>query len=153
MIRNTFILLTVMIIVVSCTLESKFSLPKSERIDKELLGIWYPENDLESRDWIKIEVLDSFTYKLTLIDDQGICYSVSFGDYKIMNVTDEANEKPNSFYGYVLSKNQLKIMEVNKKLVDGDFNSQKELIDFFKTNINHPEFFVNPEIFKRKKRE
>ncbi|RED45679.1 hypothetical protein [Seonamhaeicola aphaedonensis] len=150
--KHIFILLTA-IILISCALESEFSLPKGERIDTELLGLWYPENHQESRDWIKIEAFDEFTYKFTLNDDEGTCYSFSLGNFKIMNVVDTTNEKPNSFYGYVLSENQLKVMEVNEKLVDEDFNSQKELIEFFKTNVDRPEFFVYPEIFKRKKEE
>lgn len=149
--RIGLVLLAVVFITVSCALESKFSLPKNEKVDSKLLGTWYPENENDSEDWIKIEALDDFTYKVTLNDDILTAYTTTINGYRIVNVVNDKNENPNMFYGFTVNKKELQFMEVSDKLTQGDFNSQKELIDFFTYNIENANFFVNPEKYQRKK--
>ena len=146
-----YALFIIVFMIDSCALESKFSLPKNEKVDSKLLGTWHSENDIDSLDWIKIEALDGFTYKLTLNDDNLTAFTTTFSKYRIVNVVDESNVKPNMFYGFIVKKDELQFMEVTDKLTQGDFNSQKELIHFFKNNIENPKFFVNPEKYQRMK--
>jgi hypothetical protein len=144
-------LLAALLVVVSCTLESKFSLPKTETIDAKLLGNWHLKSDNDSEDLILIEAYDEITYKITLNNDILLAYSATFKGHRIMNIIDESNEKLNIFYGFILKKDKLRIMEVSDQINQEDFNSQKELVDFFEKNVSHPDFFVNPDVMKRKK--
>jgi hypothetical protein len=137
-------------LVVSCALESVFSLPKNETIDQDLLGTWYSVTDESSGDWIGIEKFDDKTYKLVLDKDVTIMFSATIKEHKIMNIVDHTNSQPNMFYGYVLDGDKLTIMEVTDQMNEDDFASQQELINFMETNIDKPDFFINPEVLMRK---
>lgn len=149
--KKVLLVICMLVLVISCALESVFSLPKEENIDKNLLGTWYSETDEKSDDWLMLEAFDEKTYKLTLEDDVTICFAATIKGYKIMNVVDHTSSKPNMFYGFVVENDKLKIMEVSDKLNSDDFRSQKELIEFFEANIERPDFFVNPDTMIRKK--
>jgi len=150
--KSTYILLILGCLLLGCALESKFALPKSETIDPALLGGWVFISEDGSEEHILIETLDDMTYRITFDNDVLLAHTVTIKGHHVMNLFDKENEdKPNVFYGFILKKNKLQIMEVTDKLTEGDFNSQKELIEFFETNIDRPDFFVNPDILKRKK--
>ena len=149
--RIRYAVLALVFITVSCALESKFSLPKNETIDSNLLGTWYSKNDQNSEDWVRIDALDEFTYKLTFNDDSLTAFTTTINGHRIVNIVDNRNDTPNAFYGFSVKKNVLEILEVDENLVEEDFKSQKELIEFFNKNVDRPDFFVNPEQYKRKK--
>lgn len=149
--KKLLIALSLLTLVVSCALESVFSLPKEEEIDNELLGTWYSTTEDNSDDWFKIEAFDKKTYKLVLDEDITIMFAATIKGHKIMNVVDHTSDKPNMFYSYVLEGDKLTIMEVTDQMNDDDFTSQQELIEFMETNIDKPDFFINPDVLVRKK--
>lgn len=58
--------LLILFLVISCTLESKFSLPNDEKINPELIGEWY--NGKGNEDKLTIKKHGEKTYKLLLWD-------------------------------------------------------------------------------------
>lgn len=148
--RIVFILLTLLVFG-GCALESSFSFPKKETLDTNLFGTWVSVKGGDSDNWVTIEPLDEFSYKFTYSDGTATGHTGNFAWHKIMNVIDTRNEKPNSFYGYILKKNKLEVYEVNEALVEKDFNSQEELIAFFEEYAYEANFLVNKEVYKRKK--
>jgi hypothetical protein len=151
--RSGWMVLVLLVLVMGCALESKYALPKSETIDPELLGTWAFTSDDGTEELLHVEALDAMTYKITLEDEVITAHSATINGHRIMNLVsaDEGYETPNMFYGFVLKKNKLKIMEVTDQWNDDDFGSQAELIRFFEDHIDRPEFFINPDELKRQK--
>ena len=148
--KNKIYSLLILFLIVSCALESKFGLPNDEKINTELIGEWYDgENPNE---YIIIQKNGEKRYKLILSDStESILYSKKIKGFNILNViTDYKGTKSNTFYGFELKTDTLKIFEVNDKMREVDFNSQSELIDFFNENIEKSDFFINPDIMIRK---
>jgi hypothetical protein len=150
--KLSYSLLLLGFLVLGCALESKYSLPKNETIDPDLLGTWIISSEDSNDELIIVETFDEMTYKLIFDDHVLTAHSATIKGHRIMNIidTEDGDETPNIFYGFSLKKNKLKIMEVTDQLTDADFGSQQELIDFFEQHIDRPDFFVNPDILKRK---
>tara|TARA_R110001583_G_scaffold158317_1_gene310300 strand:- start:4235 stop:4684 length:450 start_codon:yes stop_codon:yes gene_type:complete len=140
----------IFLIIISCTLESKFGLPNDENINPELIGIWFDGKN--HNEYVKIEKSGEKRYKLSLNDStELVSYSSKVKGFTILNViTNYKGKNTNSFYGIEFKKDTLKFSEVNNNLRKTDFNSQSELIDFFNENINNQEFFINPVNLIRK---
>ena len=135
-----------------CTLESEFSLPNDEEIKTELMGEWSNEED--GNETFKVEKNDDKTYTLTLniFEEEKItAFSKTINEFDIMNViAKEEGKVKNLFYGFRVDNNTLTYSEVNDALIENDFKSQTELLNFFRDNISKKEFFINPVILKRK---
>ena len=138
--------LIILFLVISCSLESKFSLPNDENINTELIGEWFNEKDNSEK--LTIIKYGEKTYKLLLKDkektDEIISFSKTIKGFEIMNLkTEYKNKITNVFYGFKVEGNTLIFSEVNKKLRSKEFESQNELLEFFKDNINREDFFIN----------
>jgi hypothetical protein len=136
--------LLILFLIISCALESKFGLPNDEKINTELIGIWY--DGKTPNEYVIIKPSGEMKYKLILGDStELISYSKKIKGFNILNViSDYKGTKINTFYGFELKNDTLEFSEVNKEMRKIDFNSQNELINFFNENINKNEFFINP---------
>lgn len=136
----------------SCTLESEFSLPNDEEIKTELIGEWSNEED--PNETFSIEKNDDKTYTLTLniMEEEKItAFSKTIKEFGIMNVmAKEGGKVKNLFYGFRVDNNTLTYSEVNDALIENDFKSQTELLNFFRENISKKEFFINPVKLNKK---
>lgn len=145
--------LLILFLVISCSLESKFSLPNDENINPKLIGEWYNGKDNDEK--LTIIKYGEKTYKLLLKDkektDEIISYSKTVNGFQIMNLkTEYKNKITNVFYGFKVEGNTLIFSEVNNKLRNKEFKSKTELLDFFKENINKDDFFINQTELIRK---
>ena len=135
-----------------CTLESEFSLPNDEEIKTELIGEWSNEED--GNETFRIEKNDDKTYTLTLniMEEEKItAFSKTIKEFGIMNVmAKEEGKVKNLFYGFRVENNTLTYSEVNDALIENDFKSQTELLNFFQENISKKEFFINPVKLNKK---
>lgn len=143
----------ILLLVTNCTLESKFSLPNDEKINHELIGEWHNTKDNEEK--LSITKNGEKTYKLVLKDnkkiDTLISYSKTIQGFEIMNIKVEFDNKvTNLFYGFKVERDTLIFSEVNSTLTDKEFESQTELLNFFKENINREDFFtVKTELVRK----
>ena len=151
--RSYLVLICTALLVLSCALESKYALPKKETIDPALLGTWAFTTDDGTDEFLRIEAKDDMTYKIILEDDVVLAHTATIKGHRIMNLieSEDEDQKPNIFYGFELKRNKLTIMEVTDQLKVDDFGSQQELIQFFNDNIDRTDFFINPDVLKRKK--
>lgn len=145
--------LVILFLVISCSLESKFSLPNDENINPELIGEWY--NGKNNDEKITIIKHGEKTYKLLIKNkektDEIISFSKTIKGFEIMNLrTEYKNKITNVFYGFKVEGNTLIFSEINKKLRNKEFKSETELLDFFKENINRDDFFINQTELTRK---
>lgn len=145
--------LVILFLVISCSLESKFSLPNDENINPELIGEWYNGKDNDEK--LTIIKHGEKTYKLLLKDkeetDEIISFSKTIKGFEIMNLkTEYKNKITNVFYGFKVEGNTLVFSEVNKKMRSKEFKSESELLVFFKENINRENFFINQTELIRK---
>tara|TARA_B100000678_G_C18005315_1_gene420516 strand:- start:209 stop:682 length:474 start_codon:yes stop_codon:yes gene_type:complete len=145
--------LIILFLVISCSLESKFSLPNDENINLELIGEWYNEKDNDEK--LTIMEHGEKTYKLLIKSkektEEIISFSKTIKGFGIMNLkTDYKNKIRNVFYGFKVKGNTLIVYEVNEKLRNKEFKSQTELLEFFNENINREDFFINPTELIRK---
>lgn len=145
--------LLILFLVISCSLESKFSLPNDENINPKLIGEWYNGKDNDEK--LTIIKYGEKTYKLLLKDkektDEIISYSKTVNGFQIMNLkTEYKNKITNVFYGFKVEGNTLVFSEINNKLRNKEFKSKTELLDFFKENINKDDFFINQTELIRK---
>ncbi len=140
-------------LMISCSLESKFSLPNDEKIKPELLGEWYIEKD----NTVRITILKNsdISYKF-LLNEKGnteefISFSKTIKGVNLLNIKTEYNGKTtNVFYGFNIKDNSLVLLEVNEKLRTEEFDSESDLLTFFENNIDKEDFFINPTKLKRK---
>jgi len=145
--------LVILFLVISCSLESKFSLPNDENINPELIGEWHNEKDNDEK--LTIIKHGEKTYKILIKDkektDEIISFSKTIKGFEIMNLkTEYKNKITNVFYGFKVEGNTLTFSEINEKLRNKEFKSETELLDFFKENINREDFFINPTELIRK---
>ncbi|SEA20470.1 hypothetical protein [Psychroflexus halocasei] len=143
--------ISLIFLILSCALESKFSLPNDERIKTELIGEWSNEDD----EILRIEKNNEKTYKLITIQngkmDESIAFSKTINGFNILNIISEyEDKKTNVFYGFNIDNNTLTYSEVNDKLRESDFKSESELLQFFQKNISKKDFFVDSVKLKRK---
>jgi hypothetical protein len=145
--------LLILFLVISCSLESKFSLPNDENINPKLIGEWYNGKDNDEK--LTIIKHGEKTYKLLLKDkektDEIISFSKTVNGFQIMNLkTEYENKITNVFYGFKVEGNTLIFSEINNKLINKEFKSKTELLNFFKENINKDDFFINQTELIRK---
>ena len=145
--------LLILFLVISCSLESKFSLPNDENINPKLIGEWYNGKDNDEK--LTIIKHGEKTYKLLLKDkektDEIISFSKTVNGFQIMNLkTEYENKITNVFYGFKVEENTLIFSEINNKLINKEFKSKTELLNFFKENINKDDFFINQTELIRK---
>ncbi|GAA3792975.1 hypothetical protein GCM10022271_26520 [Corallibacter vietnamensis] len=143
----------ILFLVISCALESKFSLPNDEKINPELIGEWYNLKDNDEK--VTIIKHGEKTYKLLLQDkdktDELISFSKTIKGFEIMNIKSEyKNSITNVFYGFKVKGNTLIFSEVNDKLRGKEFESESELLRFFEENISRKDFFINQTELIRK---
>ena len=134
----------VLLVLTGCTLESKFGLPKKDKIDSELLGVWTtPCIVNQDSDTLKINALDDFNYQLIFDTNEELkAYSLKIKQYNIINIISTTGSN-NLFYGYEVEKDTLRFYEVNPELLKDEITSEKELTDFFLENIDKHNFFMN----------
>ncbi|TCP25187.1 hypothetical protein EV195_104220 [Tenacibaculum skagerrakense] len=145
MIKSIFkISLLLLFIITGCTLESKFGLPKKDKIDNDLLGTWTTPCIInQDSDTLKIKALDDFNYQLVFDTNEVLkAYSLKIKEYNIINIISTTGSN-NLFYGYEVEKDTLRFYEVNPELLKGEITSEKELNDFFIENIDKDNFFMN----------
>lgn len=143
----------ILLLVVSCAIESMFSLPNDELIKSELIGEWRTEHS--KHEFLRIEKNNEKTYKLIIVDkektEELIAFSKAVKGFNIMNIITEYDGKvANLFYGFNIDSNTLTFSEVNDKLRENEFESETELLNFFKENINRDDFFINQTELVRK---
>ncbi|CAL2089367.1 hypothetical protein [Tenacibaculum sp. 190524A05c] len=145
-------LVLISIILTSCTLESKFGLPNTDKVDQNLIGVWSTPCIInQESDTLTIKPLNEYSYKLLFDTSEELAaYSVKIKDYNIINIISNVDGN-NLFYGYEVEKDTLRFYEVNPELLKSDISSQKELNDFFAKNINKHNFFMNACIMVRNK--
>lgn len=144
MIKSIFKLSFLFLVITGCTLESKFGLPKKDKIDNELLGVWTtPCIVNQDSDTLKINALDDFNYQLIFDTNEELkAYSLKIKQYNIINIISTTGSN-NLFYGYEVEKDTLRFYEVNPELLKDEITSEKELTDFFLENIDKYNFFMN----------
>lgn len=143
----------ILFLMISCALESQYSLPNDELINPDIIGEWYPEKN--NNETISILKNDDKTYRLIIKEDEEIeelkSFSKNIKGYSVMNVITESNGKlKNAFYGFNVQGNILTFSEVNDKLRNEDFESESELLQFFEDNIESDDFFINESSLIRK---
>ena len=150
MIKSILKLSFVLFIITGCTLESKFGLPKKDKVDQNLLGVWTTPCIInQESDTLTIKAIDDYTYRwLFDTNEQLEAYSLKIKDYTIINIISNI-EKNNLFYGYEVENDTLRFYEVNPELLTNEVNSEKELNDFFLENIDKHNFFMNACIMVR----
>jgi len=145
-------------LLVSCALESEFSLPNNQLTSRDLLGTWHPKG--EKGDLIFKANSDN-TFSVTMIDDKGEktiispnAYTSIINNYSLLNLvhTSKDGKKSNIFYGYRLSTNNFSFRPVNDKFSDIKISSNEELLNYFEENISKKDFFEdwNEEQFQKK---
>ena len=144
----------ILLIMVSCALESQFALPNDEKIKTELLGEWISVENSDDR--INIIKNSEESYRLqiienTRIDEELIGFSKTINGFSIMNLKTESNGIiTNVFYGFNIKGNTLTFSEVNDKLHEKEFKSASDLLKFFEENVSKEDFFINHLDLKRK---
>lgn len=146
--------LVIVLLMVSCALESKFGLPNDEKINPGLIGEW--ANVKNSDEKLTIAKKGEKTYGIAVKENERTdvltSYSKTIKGFSIMTVkTEYDGTVTNIFYGFKLSGDTLTFFEVNDNLRQKDFKSEADLLRFFQENIAKPEFFVNPTTLKRTK--
>ena len=139
--------LFILLIAMSCALESKYALPNDELINTNLLGDWYgPE---ETDGFVRISKRTDKTYTITFFENDekrvSQAFSKSIKGYNILNlITTYDNKITNTFFGFTVNGNSLTYFEVNRALKKDGFSSKKELLNFFEKNISKEDFFQDP---------
>ncbi len=143
----------VLLLMISCALESQYSLPNDEPINPDIIGEWYPENT--NNETISILKNDDKTYRLIIKEveesEELKSFSKTIKGYSVMNIITESKGKiKNVFYGFIVQENTLTFSEVNDKLRNEDFKSESELLQFFEDNIERDDFFINESTLTKK---
>lgn len=143
----------ILLLVISCSLESTFSLPNDEKIQTELIGEWTSKET--TNEFLKIEKKSDKTYNIIIAEkdktEKLLAFSKTINGFSIMNIITEYDGKiTNVFYGFNIEGDTLTYSEVNNKLRENEFNSEIELLDFFKEKINRDDFFINRIVLVRK---
>lgn len=149
---NKIIGISIIFIIVSCSLESVFSLPNDEKIKTELIGEWFYGKSSEAI--IRIEKNNKKTYKL-ILDENGkteelIAFSKTINGFNIMIlINDFDGDSIYEYYGFTIDDKTLTYSEVNKNFRESDFSSETDLLNFFQKNVTKKDFFINPNVLKR----
>lgn len=150
--RKKILGISLLLLLMSCALESIFGLPNDEKIDKNLIGVWAAIDS--SKDSLEIKNKGDFRFEMIISGEKDIFegYTLKIKGFTIMNLIVDGGkgEKLNTFYGVRIKNDTLEYSEVSDKLRKTDFISQKELIDYFEKNITRSDFFINPERLTRK---
>ena len=149
---NKIIGISIIFLIVSCSLESVFSLPNDEKIKTELIGEWFYGKNSEAI--IRIEKNNKKTYKL-ILDENGkteelIAFSKTINGFNIMIlINDFDGDSIYEYYGFTIDDKTLTYSEVNKNFRESDFSSETDLFNFFQKNVTKKDFFINPNVLKR----
>ena len=149
---NKIIGISIIFLIVSCSLESVFSLPNDEKIKTELIGEWFYGKNSEAI--IRIEKNNKKTYKL-ILDENGkteelIAFSKTINGFNIMIlINDFDGDSIYEYYGFTIDDKTLTYSEVNKNFRESDFSSETDLLNFFQKNLTKKDFFINPNVLKR----
>jgi hypothetical protein len=149
---NKIIGISIIFLIVSCSLESVFSLPNDEQIKTELIGEWFYGKNSEAI--IRIEKNNKKTYKL-ILDENGkteelIAFSKTINGFNIMIlINDFDGDSIYEYYGFTIDDKTLTYSEVNKNFRESDFSSETDLLNFFQKNVTKKDFFINPNVLKR----
>ena len=93
-----FSILTLLLII-SCALESKFGLPNDEKVNKNLIDVWYLFDN--KKDSLIINKKTDFIYEIILSDEKEIIqgYTKEIKGFTIMNlIVDGAKGKKLMFF-------------------------------------------------------
>jgi len=93
-----FSILTLLLII-SCVLESKFGLPNDEKVNKNLIDVWYLFDN--KKDSLIINKKTDFIYEIILSDEKEIIqgYTKEIKGFTIMNlIVDGAKGKKLMFF-------------------------------------------------------
>lgn len=141
-------LLVIIFVLQGCTLEAKFGLPISTKKYRKLIGTYSAENEPAK---ITIEYLKNYHYSLKVYKDKDSYEELRFyiskvNNHRILNLySTEDKERRYIFYSFKFKKNKLYFSEVTNKLRNRDFISEKDLLHFFKKNIESDNFFHSEE--------
>ena len=80
--RNLLQLVLLSIVLTSCTLESKFGLPNTDKVDQNLIGVWSTPCIInQESDTLTIKPLNEYSYKLLFDTNEELAaYSVKIKD-------------------------------------------------------------------------
>lgn len=146
--KKLLFIITTLILLVSCALESEYTLPKNKRIYKELLGTWHP---IDAKGDLIFKKNKNKTFSIIMIDEKGKTTVISskaftskIKNHKLIILVNTVEKKTiNSFYEYRLIKNKFSYRAVRK--VDKKFISDKDLLNYFIENIDNNNFFEDWE--------
>jgi hypothetical protein len=145
--KSLFTIFTLALLV-SCALESEYSLPKDKRIYEELLGTWHP---IDAKGSLVFKKNKGKIFSVTMVDEKGkltlvspAAFTAKVKNYKlIVLVNTDEGKTINSFYEYRIFKNKFSYRAVRK--VDKKFTSDKDLLYYFTENIDKEGFFEDWE--------
>lgn len=142
------------LILLGCSLVSKYNLPNTAKINKNLLGVWvmpclkYEQKEIDT---LVIKEFNEYKYKLLFdTNEYLISYSLEIKNQEIMNI-ESKNGQQHMFYGFDIKNDTLRFYEVNKNILRDKIDSQEDLVTFFRKNIDKPDFFINACIMVREK--
>ncbi|OIQ27220.1 MAG: hypothetical protein BM564_13075 [Bacteroidetes bacterium MedPE-SWsnd-G2] len=143
-IKSTLSILFGFCLLISCTLELDYSLPKDEKIHPNLLGKWHNESIPD--EYMKVMKTDDYTYKFILHNTEETTelfgFSKTINGQHFITLTHEVDGKQvYSFYHLKITGDQLVSQEINNELPKDDINSQADVVNYFKTNMSRPDFY------------
>ncbi len=146
--KQFVLILSISLLVMACTLESRFGLPNDELVAPELFGTWIGTDE---DDKLFIEPLSDKQYRLTIQDTVPLtAYSKTIKGVKVLDIfLPDQEQSTHVFYGFEVFKDSLRFYEVTEKLNEDDFESAKALYQFFKKNIKRPDFLENGTVLYR----
>lgn len=150
--KKSILLLLLLPFLTSCSLNSNYGLPNTEKINSKLLGSWMtPCIEGQESDTLTIKPFNDYKYRLVFdTKEELISYSLTIKDHEIINIISNDNLN-NTFYGFNIEKDTLLFYKVNPKILTTEINSSKDLLDFFKANIEKHNFFINACIMVKSK--
>lgn len=150
--KKPLLVMFTFLVFVGCTLESQFSLPNNEPILTDILGKWSTSES--DKDFVIITAKTKYRYTLEIPEDHKVfeCFTKTINGTTIFNlmVKEEDKRVINLFYKIEIKNKLLSISEVSDKYKKSEFKSQKDLFNYFTTNMKRADFFTNTEHLKRK---
>jgi hypothetical protein len=146
--KKLFIIILTSILLFSCALESKYDLINDQTIDNELIGKWSTE---KNKGAIAFEKNNDNTIKIIIINDKKAneviskaAFTKTINGHHFINLVSDKNKEGkviNMFYEYKIVGKTFKYREVDSDFTKQKFNSSKELLNFFKDNMDKDGFF------------
>lgn len=136
--KKIVLLIISFVFLISCSLESEFSLKNNENVKDKLLGVW----KVDGKDALEFKKKSAKVYDVYFIEgnkkERLTLFTSTIKGVKYFNLTDS---KMNTFYKYEFKDGKLYVYGITKKYRNTKFKSQKELLKFLKKNGKKDDFF------------